>query len=224
MPNWEVHVKWAKELGIDEKIASFINKLIDTPEEVLKNDPTELGNIYRTNPEQFKQIIGSHDWGRRSKAIISILRAYCKYRFSDEGVYAAELHHILDYITHIRDPRNLAGIIVSSRIFQLSGGKPIEDRILMIKNYYEREGYGSKRELEASLLALDYETYKKMIISLLERKFRDYEISEKVKNFVIENLDRIIDDIDTYLKKCGRKVARARAQLTLDKWGTSNKK
>ena len=95
MPDWTTHIKWAAKLGIERQIADYVNKVIDIPDEVLKNDPTELGELYRQDPESVKKTLVGHDWGRKSKARLKILKAYCKTRFGKKGIMAAELHHIL---------------------------------------------------------------------------------------------------------------------------------
>jgi len=33
MPEWKIHSKWAKKLGIPKEISNFVNCLIDSPEE-----------------------------------------------------------------------------------------------------------------------------------------------------------------------------------------------
>lgn len=96
MPDWGTHVKWAVRFGVRREVAEFINKLIDAPEEMLKENRTELGELYRSDPEGVKATLIGHDWGRRGKARLNILRAHSYTRFGKEGVIATELHHVLD--------------------------------------------------------------------------------------------------------------------------------
>ncbi len=220
MPDWNTHVKWASRLGIDREIAEFINKLIDDPEEVLKDDPTELGELYRRDPEDVKAALMGHDWGRKGKARLDILKTYCRIRFGEKGAMAAELHHVLDYITHIRSPENLARIIVSSSIFHATSGKPLSERMKLVKEFYwNRRKYSESLErLTEEIAKLDYESYKNIIIELLKNKAQEWELHREVYDFVINNLDEILKDIDKYLAKKRKRIARSLSINTLDKW------
>jgi len=167
----KTHVKWALRLGIDKEVADFINKLIDTPEEVLRNDPTELGKLYRKDPESVKNILVSHDWGRKGKVRLDILKKYCYIRFGKKGVMAAELHHILDYIAYVRDPKYLAHMIISSLKFHATSGKSLMERIILIREYYHSKEYREQlRKLTNELVNLDYKSYREIIEKLIRNK------------------------------------------------------
>ncbi len=219
VPDWNTHIKWAKKLGIDGRVADFINRLIDTPEDVLENDPTELGELYRRDPASVKSLLISHDWGRKGKAKLDILKAYCHTRFGEKGVMAAELHHILDYITSLRDPEKLAQIIISSSIFGSTRGKPMIERITQIQKEFRKEE--RKKQLEKisrKLVELNYNSYKEIIIEKLLVKAKEWDVHREVLEFVMNNLDEILADIDAYLRRKHRRIARSPSINTLDKW------
>lgn len=219
MPDWDTHVKWAVRFGLRREVAEFINKLIDAPEEALKDDQTELGELYRSDPEGVKAALIGHDWGRRGKARLGILRAYCYTRFGEEGVIAAELHHVLDYIAYVRDPGNLAGAITSSQVFHATAGKPLTERIEAIRSLRSSHGIAEyPRKLTDKLAKLDYEEYKEIIVGLLEAKALEWELHREVLNFIISSLDELLRDIDNYLLKRGRQIPRSPFTTTLDKW------
>ncbi len=219
MPSWDIHRKWAKRLNINERITDFINKLIDTPEDVLENDPTELGELYRRDPVSMRSLLISHDWGRKGKAKIDILKAYCRIQFGEKGVMAAELHHVLDYIAYVRDPENLARLIISLSIFHNTSGRLLSERIQLIREYYKGKDYREHlKKLTSELMKLDYESYKGIITELVKIKAQEWEIHEEVLEFVMNNLDEILADIDAYLRRKHKRVARPPSTNTLDKW------
>lgn len=219
MPDWDTHVKWALRLGVDREVAVFVNKLIDTPEEVLKHDPTELGELYRRDPEGIKKILVGHDWGRKDKTRLGILKDYCRLRFGERGVMSAELHHVLDYIAYLRDPEGLARLIIGSSIFHAINGKPLGERIELIRRYYRDGRY--RKDLEKlinNILKLDYNAYKGIIVELVKIKAHKWEIHEEVLELVMKNLDEILADIDAYLRRKHKHVARPPSNNVLDKW------
>jgi len=219
MPDWNTHIKWAEKLGIDRQVADLINKLIDTPEEVLENDPTELGKIYRQNPALVRSLLISHDWGRKGKARLDILKRYCSQRFGEKGVMAAELHHLLDYITILRNPEKLAKIIISSSIFSSTRGKPIEERIRENQEKFrEKENIERKKKITQELINQDYESYKEKIIQAIKKKAKEWNIHKEVLEFIMNNLDEILADIDAYLRRKHKRTARPPSTNTLDKW------
>lgn len=219
MPDWDTHVKWAVKLGLRREVAEFINKLIDMPEEVLRDDRTELGELYRSNPEGVKATLIGHDWGRRGKAKLNILRAYCYTRFGEEGVITAELHHALDYIAYVRDPKNLAGMITSSQIFHATAGNTIAERIVAIRSLYSFRDIAEHSGKLADMLAtLDYEAYKEIIAGLLEVRALEWELHKEALDFIISNLDELLRDIDNYLLKRRRRIPQSPFTTTLDKW------
>ena len=219
VPDWNTHIKWAEKLGIDGRVADFINRLIDTPVDVLENDPTELGELYRRDPASVKSLLISHDWGRKGKAKLDILKAYCRTRFGEKGVMAAELHHILDYITSLRDPEKLAQIIIGSLIFGNTRSNPMEKRIRQIREKFKEREYGKRlKKITQELVRLDYDSYKKIIIKAIKIKAKEWSIRGEVLEFVMNNLDEILADIDVYLRRKHKRVARPPSTNTLDKW------
>ncbi len=218
MPDWETHIKWAVCLGVRREVADFINRLIDTPEDVLRDDATELGETYRRNPELLRMLLIGHDWGKNSKAQLDILKAYCRRRFGEEGVLAAELHHILDYLAYIRDPRGLASLLIASTVFHETRGMSIEERILFMRRYYRGDKYREQLErLTRELAEMNYDDYKRVIIELVASKASEWRVHDRVIEFVMRNLDGILEDIDAYLKRKHRRTAQPRGS-TLDKW------
>jgi len=219
LPDWNTHVKWAVRFGVRREVAEFINRLIDAPEEVLRDDQTELGVLYRSDPESVKAVLIGHDWGRRGKARLDLLKTYCHLRFGEEGVIAAELHHVLDYIAYVRDPENLAKMIISSQIFHTTAGKPYAERIESIrKQYSESKTKDGVKKLADVLAKLDYKVYREIIVDLLEVKAREWELHREVLDFVISNLDELLASIDAYLLKRKRRIARSPLNATLELW------
>jgi len=135
MPPWKIHIYWCKKLGIHEDIANEVNLLIDFPRqwirEKLSLTEEEIKKGWRIGSEKSEYIscrenliqilvlerekalqdsikLG-HDFGRRRKWQIDIL-LICAYEYYGiQGVKAAILHHILDYIEGIAEkcPRDL---------------------------------------------------------------------------------------------------------------------
>jgi len=219
MPDWSTHVKWARELGISEEIADFINKLIDAPDEVLRNDPSELGELYRREPHNVRLIITGHDWGKRSKARLSILRQYCYNRFGEKGVLAAELHHVLDYIAYIRNPENLARMIINALTQYGTRGLPMVERIMLMRSYYgSREYQLNVKKLTMELSKLNDQAYKEIITELLKVKAEEWSLHREVLEFIQANLDAILVDVDKWIKKHIRTKPVDHENRKLDEW------
>jgi hypothetical protein len=74
MPSWKVHEKYAKRFGVNEEVAKAIDRIIDNPE--------------------------FHDFGGREsvgKLIYYVVKEIYP-TYGVEGVKAALLHHLLDYM------------------------------------------------------------------------------------------------------------------------------
>jgi len=116
MPSWTIHDKWALRLGINWRISREINLLIDFPEKWFKQKyPSErlecsrflILNITNQDPclvlfklSKFSEKFG-HDMGRRRKWQRDF-QLHCIYKhYGIEGIKAAILHHILDYVESV---------------------------------------------------------------------------------------------------------------------------
>ncbi|PUA34286.1 MAG: hypothetical protein B9J98_00080 [Candidatus Terraquivivens tikiterensis] len=105
MPEWEIHNKWARRLGIPEKISNFVNSLVDFPEEnqefmeFLDTEDKKLcmGKRKHIVILPYRATVGKHDSGRRRKTAMYLQLRFLRQKGS-EYVKAWYLHHILDYI------------------------------------------------------------------------------------------------------------------------------
>lgn len=124
LPSWRIHLKWAELFGIGRDVAEIANRVVDDPSSV----PLIGGS--------FGKIV-SHDWGRRSKskrcAMRSIQKSFMRQHYGPEGVWAVELHHLLDHIAYLCDPKRLAQERLFKRVSQLTSGMSLQDRTRIMK-------------------------------------------------------------------------------------------
>ncbi len=210
MPSWDIHVKWAIKYGVKRDIAEFVNKLIDDPLNV--SDPELLVSFQELN--RLSMGFVRHDWGKRSGAERTIVEWICKYLYKDETlanqcIDSIKIHHILDYIAHIRNPRNLARMIVDSEIFKATRGMSMLEKLQYTRETKKSPGYKELIEqVENEILEkLDEKAYKQIIIELLKGNFQQWEVSRELQHFIISYLDEILRDIDKWL---GKKAFRSR--------------
>lgn len=222
MPSWDVHIKWAVRLGVNRDVADLVNRLIDAPDAVLINDPSELGERYRKDPEAIKQLLNiEHDWGRKGgKAQLEMLRSYCYDRFGFEGVLAAELHHMLDYIAHVWKPENLARIMINSMLFRNTGGMPLFDRLRLVKSYFKTQEYRLHvKRLSSKLSMLDDRVYREIVLELLRIKAEEWNLHRETLEFVEANLDEILADLGGRgVESDSKKDRRKHYNTKLDRW------
>lgn len=100
MPSWVIHDKWAKKMGISERISREINELIDFPHRWFsrRKDRSNHESIAEISVKLFIKD-QKHDIGGGCK----FYKRYFVLKFIDEvfgyeGVEAAILHYALDYI------------------------------------------------------------------------------------------------------------------------------
>ena len=219
MPSWNIHVKWALKYGVKIDIVELVNKLIDNPLNV--SDPELLASFQELN--RLSTGFVRHDWGKRSGAERTIVEGICKHLYKDETlasqcVDSIKIHHILDYIAHIRNPRNLARMIVDSEIFKATRGMSMLEKLQYTRQTKKSPKYKELVEqVEDEILEkFDEETYKQIIIELLKDKFQQWEVSQELQHFIVSNLDEILKDIDGWL---GKKAFRSRkGQKRLDEY------
>lgn len=103
MPKWEIHNKWAEQMGISKEASDFINLLIDFPQQCrefvdfCEKDPD--ARIY-SKGKPTRMTIGpfiGHDSGRHNKSDREIQVKFLGQKGA-EYIKAWYLHHILDYI------------------------------------------------------------------------------------------------------------------------------
>ena len=117
MPSWEIHRKWANELGIAKDLADEVNRLIDFPEKWFEEKYPERYNRIMNGLEVLRitdildadPCIGllksslamnvfGHDVGRGRKWQGELQLKCIFNHYGIQGVKATLLHHILDYI------------------------------------------------------------------------------------------------------------------------------
>ncbi|MCM8822437.1 MAG: hypothetical protein NC831_06460 [Candidatus Omnitrophica bacterium] len=104
MPEWRIHDKWAKKMGISEDISNFVNNLIDFPRrcrEFQEFCNRDLGaRIFRGGRATHMNIgpIIEHDFGRRKRFARESQSGFLSQKGKDYLV-AYYLHQILDYIS-----------------------------------------------------------------------------------------------------------------------------
>jgi len=117
MPSWEIHRKWANELGIPKNVTDEVNRLIDFPEKWFEEKYPERYNRIMNGLEVLRitdilnadPCIGllklslamnvfGHDVGRGRKWQEKLQLNCIFNHYGIQGVKAALLHHILDYI------------------------------------------------------------------------------------------------------------------------------
>lgn len=107
LPKWEIHNKWAEKLGVPVEISDFVNRLIDSPEEVqefmefcdreYEKLKLHVGSRKSVVTLPLKVSVGKHDSGRKSKTATHLQLEFLRKKGS-EYVKAWYLHHILDYM------------------------------------------------------------------------------------------------------------------------------
>ena len=177
LPSWRIHLKWAELFGIGRDVAEIANRVVDDPSSV----PLIGGS--------FGKIVG-HDWGRRSKskrcAMRSIQKSFMRQHYGPEGVWAVELHHLLDHIAYLCDPKRLAQERLFKRVSQLTSGMSLQDRTRIMKEVLK----GIKIKADVSDIPdKDYITNR-----LLKEAFK-LEVSNEVWEFINTHLDQILADI-----------------------------
>ena len=107
MPSHECHERIGKLMGLKESALRDANRLIDIPDEWL----SEHGLL------EYVGLIG-HDDDR--KYAMNIVRGILKSIYGDEGVLAADLHYVVDYIERLLNPdmaKQIAKTLLSSALF-----------------------------------------------------------------------------------------------------------
>ncbi len=218
MPSWRIHVKWAVKYGIDEGIAELVNRLIDDPQGI--SDPV-LRSVLRELERVFPGLL-RHDWGKRSGAEVVLFERLCESLYAgaseaSQCIAAVKLHHILDYIAYFRNPRNLARAIVDSEMLSQTRGLGISGRISYMRRVKGSPEYWSRvGELEEAVSRLSRGEYGRIILGLLEDKFRLWRVPVELQEFVRSNIGLILEDIEVWL---GRRVSRRRgSQRRLDEY------
>lgn len=103
MPEWEIHNKWAKRVGIAAGVSDFVNLLIDFPQKCQEFldfcDREPDARIYTKGRPTHMTVASSigHDSGRNKNYAREIQLSFLR-RKGREYVKAWYLHHILDYI------------------------------------------------------------------------------------------------------------------------------
>ncbi|WP_456449925.1 hypothetical protein [Palaeococcus sp. (in: euryarchaeotes)] len=117
MPSWEIHRKWANKLGISKNVADEVNRLIDFPERWFEEKYPErydrimnrlevlrITDIFDADPciallkSSLAMNVFGHDVGRGRKWQGELQLKCIFNQYGIQGVKAALLHHILDYI------------------------------------------------------------------------------------------------------------------------------
>ncbi len=103
MPKWEIHNKWAEQMGISKEVSVFINLIIDFPQKCQEfldfcdRDPDakiySKGRPTHITIGQFMR----HDSGRNKEYARKIQLKFLRQK-GVEYIKAWYLHHILDYI------------------------------------------------------------------------------------------------------------------------------
>ena len=187
MPSWRIHLKWARCYGIREEIAEFANRLIDEPQNVSALRASGLYQILRS-------IGKGHDWGKKSKSLRGIQKAFIRQLYGEEGVIAVELHHLLDYIAYLCDPRKLAREEVFKKISQGTAGIRLPQRIEVIREVLRNEKVKEKIK-ELAIKYAEHSPNKDFIIKRLEKKASEEGIRRSVLRFAILHLNEILADI-----------------------------
>lgn len=108
MPEWKIHRKWARRLGIPDEISRDVDELIDFPKRWIskKNLPDSLSDeeiSYIMNLDLFSSdSLFTHDWGRKRKWETDILLELVFRIYGEQGVKSAILHHALDYMKEVQ--------------------------------------------------------------------------------------------------------------------------
>jgi hypothetical protein len=93
MPTWDVHTKWAEQLGLPEEITTFINHLSDFPDK--SQEFVEF--CEREGEAIITRLVRAHDFSMIMKIPKYLQLAFAHYKGSDY-VTAWYLHYVLDYI------------------------------------------------------------------------------------------------------------------------------
>ena len=108
MPEWRIHRKWARRLGIPDEISRDVDELIDfpkrwisknsLPDDLLDEEIRYLMNLGLFNNDS----LFTHDWGRKRKWETDILLELVSRIYGEQGVKSAILHHALDYMKEVQ--------------------------------------------------------------------------------------------------------------------------
>ena len=93
MPTWDVHNKWAEQLGLPEEITTFVNHLSDFPDK----SPEFMEFCAQEAEEIISQLVRTNDFSMIMKIPKYLQLAFARYKGSDY-VTAWYLHYVLDYI------------------------------------------------------------------------------------------------------------------------------
>jgi len=103
MPEWKIHNKWARKLGIARDVSNFVNKLIDFPEKCDEYqaycEEAPDARIY-SGGKPTKMTIASftdHDSARSSDGVRKVQIDFMRSKGNDY-LKAGYLHHVLDYL------------------------------------------------------------------------------------------------------------------------------
>ena len=93
MPTWDVHNKWAEQLGLPEGITEFVNHLSDFPDK----SPEFMEFCAREGEAIITHLVRAHDFSMIMKIPKYLQLAFMRYKGSDY-VTAWYLHYVLDYL------------------------------------------------------------------------------------------------------------------------------
>ena len=126
MPEWKIHMKWSKKMGIPDNIAGYTNRIIDAkkledyPEDFAKYiNKVEFSRPKGRMPFSVADLLvtfGTHDVRKMKREVLPFFQ-----RKGDAYVKAWYLHMVLDYLVKLKDWMKNTG--ESMKIVSINIGK-----------------------------------------------------------------------------------------------------
>ena len=145
MPKWEIHNKWAEQMGISKEVSDFINLVIDFPQKCQEfldfcdREPDariySKGRPTRITIGQFMRHDSGRHYGYAKEVQLKFLR-----KKGDDYVKAWYLHHILDYMAwwvtegFSESTPSIEDILQAKRLEKLFGSSQ-EQELRNVKNF-----------------------------------------------------------------------------------------
>ena len=157
MPGWQTHMKWTKKMGIPDDVAEDANRIIDARK--LEDYPEDFAkHIYIVEFPQpkgrkpfsladFLILFGTHDVRKLKREVLPYFQIK-----GDAYVKAWYLHHILDYLVHLKDWMKNTGESIEKCIDKYRKNKAVtvlgtEKQLIEVMNFLKKNSQEVQKDI-----------------------------------------------------------------------------
>lgn len=160
MPEWRVHVKWSKKMGIPDDVAEYTNSIIDAkkledyPEDFAEYiDGVKYPQPKGREPFSLADLLvmfRTHDFGKKGSIKREILPFF--RRKGKDYAKAWYLHFILDYLVDLKDWMQNTGESIQDCINKYRKNKAVtvfgtEEQLIEVMNFLRRNDQELQKDI-----------------------------------------------------------------------------